>query len=105
MSGPYRTTGCEPRLHLHTGLAPDRHPTPFSDRLCKFDDDWYCGFASLRQLDAWFSELDFVQLARYNFMLSVYEPSEKDFMASKKQAIFRRGKLKPTFSIALSTRW
>jgi hypothetical protein len=82
--GPYFHGGYE---HWH---EPNR-PEPKDDRLAA--DSWkgmVFGFASRRQLNAWFNRAELRRLRRHGFAVRTYKVHASDIICGRFQVAFRR---------------
>jgi hypothetical protein len=90
--GAYRAT-----FNPHVGrttdeFGNDRIPAPREDGLSGFTRDHYFGFASVEQLQAWFTRADRANLHECGLSMSVYLVDPDDVKYGRKQVCFVRHK-------------
>lgn len=97
MIGPYRTSSTVVAdfldEHDHDKL---NHPTPTNDNFQSLplsQDDWRCGFTSIRQMSNWFSEYERKELRKLGFRFLMLEAGP-DVMIGGHQCVFKRGPAK-----------
>jgi hypothetical protein len=75
------------------------HPTPSQEHLC-MGEDWFCGFATKKQIAQWFNaeELRWVEL--YGFKLVRYSVPVRLLQRGQKQVIFVKKAAIPLGAVA-----
>lgn len=102
-AGPYADTSGHPMLaHMNAVHGDAEHPDPMDDPLLDgIYPDEHCGFATICDLDAWFTGYA-EALAECGYVIAVYTVPLTAVRYGQKQAVFLRGDAVPmrTFPIA-----
>ena len=94
-AGPYNKSNQEVLGKMFAEHGTGSHPNPEQDELLRgIRADEYCGFATLEQLDDWFTGYHSI-LAENDFIVARYVVPITKVRYGKTQAVFRRGDLFP----------
>lgn len=91
--GPYQR-GAAARWTDNDVYSTDKHPVPSQDGLPSLWDmkHYFCGFASMEQLQEWFCPEDRKKLDVAKYQCSVYDVPIKHMKKGGKQVIFDKSK-------------
>lgn len=91
--GPY---SLPETIGLHIAHSDGLHPDPCGDGLDRLSPKEYCGFATLLGLHRWFDGWQ-VRLSELGFAVAVYSVTPHLIRYARRQLVFRRGDLLPTY--------
>jgi hypothetical protein len=100
--GPYMDSSDNKMLvHMNAVHGDEDHPDPDDDpMLAGIYPDEHCGFATLCDLEAWFSGYEDV-LAEEGYGIAVYTVPLQSVRYGGKQALFLRGDLEPVRTLPI----